>query len=168
VRVGAALAVLGAAVSGAAAEPGGSGGSGGGSSEPRAAEGALYDRLWPRPPEGSYLTLSQQITDQLTLFGNTLGSHLDALSMELVSLRFDGRRRRAFVRLGGGDAQYLTFRLASDVHFTEGLARVTTRIDLGLAGRRFHLELPEVEMTPTEYRGERGVVVRLPLFRRDF
>lgn len=131
-------------------------------------DATLYDRLWPRAPQGTHLTLSQQITDQLTLLGNTLGYHLDVLSNEMLSLRFDGRRRRAFVRLGGGDAQYLTFRLASDVHFTDGLARVTTRLDLGLAGHRLSLELPDFEMTPTEFHGERGVVVRLPLFRRTF
>lgn len=133
-----------------------------------AGDGTLYERLWPRSPDGAHLTLSQQLTDRLTLLGNTLGQHLDALSNELVSLRFDGRRRRAFVRLGGGDAQYLTLRLASDVHFTEGLARFTTRLDLGLAGHQLQLELPEIELTPTEYRGDRGVVVRLPLFRRSF
>src|SRR5690242_11084431 len=131
-------------------------------------DGSLYDRLWPRVPDGQHLTLSQQITDQLTLLGNTLGYHLDVLSKETLSLRFDGRRRRAYVRLGAGDAQYLTFRLASDVHFTQGLARVTTRVDLGIAGRALHIELPDVEMTPTEFHGERGVVVRLPLFRRSF
>ena len=98
----------------------------------------------------------------------TLGAHLDALSKETLTLRFDGRRRRAYVRLGGGETQYLTFRLASDVHFTDGLARISTRVDLSIAGRALHLELPEVEMTPTEYRGERGVVVRLPLLRRTF
>ena len=86
----------------------------------------------------------------------------------MLSLRFDGRRRRAYVRLGGGNAQYLTFRLASDVHFTQGLARVRLRVDLGIAGRALRLQLPDVEMTPTEFQGERGVVVRLPLFRRNF
>lgn len=138
-------------------------------SSPAAAEEAsLYERLWPRVPDGRHLTLSQQLTDQLTLLGNTLGHHLDVLSNDMLSLRFDGRRRRAYVRLGGGDAQYLTFRLASDVHFTEGLARVRLRVDLAIAGRALRLRLPDVEMTPTEYQGERGVVVRLPLFRRNF
>jgi hypothetical protein len=133
-----------------------------------AEEHALYDRLWPRVPDGRHLTLSQQITEQITLLGNTFGQHLDALSKDTLSLRFDGRRRRAFVRLGAGEARYLTFRLASDVHFTEGIARISTRVDLAIAGRALRLELPQVEMTPTEYRGERGVVVRLPLLRGTF
>lgn len=133
-----------------------------------AEEYSLYDRLWPRVPDGNQLSLSAQIQERLTLLGNTLGYHLDVLSKETLTLRFDGRRRRAYVRVGGGEAQYLTFRLASDVHFTNGLARISTRVDLSVAGRALHLELPEVEMTPTEFHGERGVVVRLPLFRRSF
>ena len=136
-------------------------------SSPAAAdEGSLYDRLWPRVPEGNHLTLSQQITDQLTLLGNTLGYHLDVLSKETLTLRFDGRRRKAYVRVGAGEAQYLTFQLASDVHFTEGLARISTRVDLSVAGRGLHLELPEVEMVPAEFHGDRGVAVRLPIFKR--
>jgi hypothetical protein len=166
VRVGAALGgiVCAAALAAAVARPSVAAADAGEYS----GEHSLYDRLWPRVPDGAHLTLSQQITDRLTVLGNTLGYHLDVLSKETLSLRFDGRRRRAFVRLGTGEAQYLTFRLASDVHFTEGLARITTRVDLSVAGHALRLELPELEMTPTEYHGERGVVVRLPLLRRSF
>jgi hypothetical protein len=136
---------------------------------PAAADDAsLYDRLWPRVPDSQRLTLSEQITDQLTALGNQLGYHLDLLSQDMVALRVDGRRRRAYVRLGAGEGEFLSFRLASDVHFTEGLARVATTVDLGIAGRTLHLELPDVEMAPASYRGERGVELRLPLFRRRF
>ena len=129
---------------------------------------ALYDRLWPRVPEGRHLKLSLQITDAMTELGNTIGVHASALSNEMFVLRFDGRRRRAHIRVGGGDTQYLTFRLASDVHFTDGRARITTYVDLAIAGRELHLELPDLEMAPASYRGERGVELRLPLFRREF
>lgn len=133
----------------------------------RADDGGLYERLWPRVPDGQRLTLSQQIADQITELGNTLGYHLDLLSDDMLALRVDGRRHRAYVRLAvGTDERFLTFRLASDVHFTEGLARVSSTVDLGIAGRKLELELPEVEMVPASYRGERGVEVRLPLFRR--
>jgi hypothetical protein len=132
------------------------------------ADDTLYDRLWPRVPEGRHLKLSEQITDQLTLLGNTLGYHLDVLSKETLTLRFDGRRRRAYVRVGAGEERYLKFNLASDVRFIGGMARINTRVDLSIAGRALHLDLPEVEMTPTEFQGERGVVVRMPLFRLHF
>jgi hypothetical protein len=131
-------------------------------------DNTLYERLWPRVPEGRQLKLSLQITDAMTELGNTIGTHASVLSNEMLVLRFDGRKRRAYIRFGGGDEEYLTFRLASDVHFTEGRARITTRLDLAVAGRALHLELPDVEMAPASYRGERGVEIRLPLFRREF
>lgn len=126
----------------------------------------LYERLWPQVPDGHRLTLSQQIQDQLTELGNTLGYHASVLSGDMVGLTFDARRRRMFARLGGGDDQMLSFRLASDVQFTDGLARINTKVDLSFRGRSFRFELPEMEMVPSSYRGERGVEVRLPLFRR--
>ena len=128
----------------------------------------LYDRLWPRAPQSGRLSMSQQLTDYFTELGNTIGSHVDVLSMDMIGMRFDGRRRKAFVRVGMGDEQYLTLRIASDVQFTAGGAHINTRVDLTVAGRGLHLELPEVEMVPTEYHGDRGVQVRLPLFKRTF
>jgi hypothetical protein len=135
---------------------------------PASAEKDLYERLWPQVPDSQRTTFSEQLADQITELGNTLGYHTALLSREMVAMRFDGRRRRASVAIGGGDEQFLTFRLASDVHFIEGLARVNTRVDLSFRGRKIQLELPEVEMVPTAYRGDRGVEVRLPLFRRRF
>lgn len=129
-------------------------------------EKSLYERLWPQTPDARRLTMSQQIQDQLTELGNTLGYHAAVLSADMIGLTFDARRRRMHARLGGGDDQMLSFRLASDVQFTEGLARIKTKIDLSFRGRSFQLELPEMEMVPASYRGERGVEVRLPLFRR--
>lgn len=150
-RAGAALLVLSALTSPAAAE-----------------EPTLYDRLWPRVPDSQQITMGQRIADQLTELGNQLGYHLDQLSSDMLALRFDGRRRKAFVRLGGGNEQYLNFRLASDVHFTEGVARINSRVDLTFRGKNFKLTLPEVEMVPANYRGDRGVEFRIPIFRRRF
>ncbi|MDQ3341372.1 MAG: hypothetical protein M4D80_39965 [Myxococcota bacterium] len=135
---------------------------------PASADNQLYDRLWPRVPEGRQLKLSDQITDQLTELGNLMGQHMNALSHDVLAMSFDGRRRRAFVRIGGGDARFLEFTLASDVRFYDGKAQINARIDLTIAGNRMHLELPEMEMVPASYRGERGVEVRVPLFRRHF
>lgn len=127
---------------------------------------SLYDRLWPQVPDARRATFSQQLQDQLTELGNTLGYHASVLSHDMVGLTVDARRRRMHTRLGGGDDQMLSFRLASDIQFTEGLARINTKIDLSIRGRSFQLALPEMEMVPASYRGERGVEVRLPLFRR--
>jgi hypothetical protein len=128
----------------------------------------LYERLWPRTPDAQRVKLSDQICDQLTELGNLLGYHMDVLSRETVALRVDARNKRAWVSVGAGDERYLTFKLSSAVLFTEGMARVNTHVDLSIRGRRLELQLPEVEMEPASYKGEKGVEIRLPLFRRRF
>jgi len=136
--------------------------------QPAFAEGDLYDRLWPKVPTGPQLKLSDQITDQLTELGNTLGQTMNELSYDTFAMTFDGRKRRAHIRFGGGDARFLEFRLASDVQFFDGRAQINAKIDLTIAGNKMELELPEMEMVPANYRGERGVEVRLPIFKRRF
>ena len=125
----------------------------------------LTDR-WRDVPMGHQLKLSQQITDQLTELGNFIGQNVNTLSDDILGLKFDGRARRARVRFGTGEGQYLRFKLDTDWHFTQGKARITTRIDLGLGTHELHVDLPDMEMLPSSVYGERGVEVRLPLFER--
>jgi hypothetical protein len=84
----------------------------------------------------------------------------------MIGMRVDSARRRAWIHVGGGNDRYLTLRIHGNLHFTDGVARVTTRLDFTVRGKRLELEMPEVDVAPTSYRGERGVEVRLPLFRR--
>jgi len=126
---------------------------------------ALSDR-WSEVPAGGHLELSQQIADELTELGNFIGTHVNVLSDDILGLTFDGRRRHARLRLGTGDGEFLRFKLASDWHFASGKARIHARVELGLGTHQWHLELPDMEMLPASYRGERGVEVRLPLFER--
>jgi hypothetical protein len=129
----------------------------------------LYERLWPQAPISQRLTISQEIADAFTELGNSVNQHVGSLSDGRFALTFDGRRKRAFVRIDATTTdRYLVFHLASDVHFTQGVARVTAKLSLGIAGHVLELELPEVEMAPAEYRGDRGVEIRLPLFKRHF
>src|SRR4051812_42194251 len=91
----------------------------------------LLSERWHDVPMGHQLKLSQQITDQLTELGNFIGENVNTLSDDVLGLKFDGRARRARVRFGTGEGQYLRFRLDTDWHFTQGKARIQTRIDLG-------------------------------------
>jgi hypothetical protein len=125
----------------------------------------LYDRLAPRSQHAS---LGEQVARSIAELGNTLGMHAALLSHEMLAMKFDGQRRRAFIALGGGDDRFLAFKLANDVHFVDGLARINTKIDLTIRGRKIQVELPEWEMVPASYRGDRGVEVRVPIFRRRF
>ena len=49
----------------------------------------------------------------------------------------------------------------------EAIARFG-RLDVAVAGRALRLDLPDLEMVPAELHGERGVELRLPLFKRTF
>jgi hypothetical protein len=134
----------------------------------RADDIGLYTRMWPAVPTAKQLTVAQQLTNAMTELGNQLGYHLDMLSNDRLALRFDGRSRKARVKFGMIDSDYATFTFDSIVHFTDGMAKITARLDLGIGTHVMHIELPDIEMLPTEYRGERGVELRVPIYRRYF
>jgi hypothetical protein len=129
---------------------------------------APIERAWPAVPEGHELTLEQQIRDRISEIGNRFGRHLDALSRDVVVLHVDGRTQRAYLRVGGTGTHYLNFDIASDWYFADGMARVATRVDLTVAGHQIELKLPDFEMVPTTFNGERYVELRLPVLERRF
>src|SRR5262249_1727671 len=126
---------------------------------------ALSER-WHDVPPSQRLKLSQQITDHLTELGNFIGTQMNVLSDDMLGLTFDGRRSRARLRFGTGEGHYLRFTVDSDWHFTQGKARVAAKLALGIGDHQWHVELPDMEMLPASYAGERGVEIRLPLFER--
>lgn len=129
----------------------------------------VYERLWPEAPMSKRLTISQEIADAFTELGDGVNQTFSALSDGRFGLTFDGRRKRAFVRIDATTTdRYLVFHFSSNVHFTQGVARFNARFSIGIAGRVLEVELPDVEMAPAEYRGDRGVEIRLPLFKRHF
>ena len=128
---------------------------------------ALSDR-WHEVPKSKRLKLSVQIVDEVTELGNLIGTGMNELSDDMLGLKFDGRKRRAKLRLGTGEGQYLRFRLESDWHFTQGKARIAAKLQLGIGDHHWNIELPDMEMVPANYRGDRGVEVRIPLFERSW
>ncbi len=126
---------------------------------------ALADR-WRDVPPSQRLKLSQQITDELTELGNFIGTHITVLSDDILGMKFDGRNRYARIRLGTGEGERLRFKLDSDWYFMAGKARVQARLDIGWGEHQIHFELPDIDMVPASYRGERGVEIRLPIYER--
>ena len=136
--------------------------------DPVAADPAvLLASRWPSLPEDHSLSLEDQITDRLTQLGNELGRHLDLLSHDMFQLRVDGRRRRAHLRIGGGN-ETVALAVDGDIQFDDANAHVQCRLDLALHGHAVSLELPPFEMSPASYRGDHGVELRLPLFVQRF
>jgi hypothetical protein len=121
---------------------------------------------WHDVPNRPRLKLSVQITDELTELGNLIGTSMNELSNDMLGLTFDGRRRRAKLRLGTGDGEFLRFRLDSDWHFTQGRARVVAKVQVGIGKHQLNVDLPDMDVVPASYRGERGVEVRIPFFER--
>jgi hypothetical protein len=131
--------------------------------EPRPVEIKPGKPAKPAKLERSY---TEQIEDRLTWLGDEMGHHLGALSMDHMEFRFDGKSRRARIGLGKGDGDMLSMRIASDVKFERGLARVATRINLTLNGTKLLLQLPDVEVVPRGLGGD--FEVRIPLLEGTF
>jgi hypothetical protein len=126
---------------------------------------ALGER-WHDIPNHPRLKLSVQITDELTELGNLIGTSMNELSNDMLGLEFDGRRRRAKLRFGTGEGEYLRFRVDSDWHFAQGRARVVAQVQLGIGRHQLNVELPDMDVVPASYHGERGVEIRIPFFER--
>jgi hypothetical protein len=119
----------------------------------------------PGKLERSY---SQQIADRLTWLGNELDHHVGKLSFDRFAIRVDGRERRARIRVGKGSGGAVSLRIDGDVVFDRGLARVDTRIGLSINGHDMQFVLPNIELVPSSYNGEKYVEVRVPLLSGDF
>ena len=112
------------------------------------------------PPPRS---MAERFADKLTEVGDAVDGHLGLLTGDRLDLRIDGRARRAHLRLRGGQRRYLAFRLDGEVHLEHGAAVIDARLELGIAGRPLTLELPDLELVPRSFAGERYLEVRLPL-----
>jgi hypothetical protein len=128
----------------------------------------LADKLWPKLPDDHGLSLEDVITDHITDYGNLVGEHLDLLSHDMLMLRVNGRTNSARLRLGGGNLHYLTFMLDSDVHFHDGMASVKAHLDVGVGGHMLHVDVPDFDLIPDDFHGERIVELNVPLYERKF
>lgn len=124
-------------------------------------------RLLDRPAVPKKKSLSAQVKRNLTLLGDELGLHVSALTADLVRFRFDFARKFGQFRIGGGTDSFL-FRVDGDVEVHGSVARVRSRLDLGLGGERVTLDLPEVDLATQSVAGERAYELRLPVFEGRF
>lgn len=119
-------------------------------------------------PERLARSYSQQIEDRLTWLGDQMDAHFGRLSLDEVAFKFDGREHRAKIRLGKGDGKLLSMRIDGDVKFEHGLAHVDAAINLSINGYQMHLDLPQVDLVPSSYEGEKYLEVRIPLIKGTF
>lgn len=120
----------------------------------------------PRIPKS--ISLGDKLEAKATLWSNVAARHLSALSFDLVKLHFDVRHQRARFRLGGGHDGKLALHIAGHVVMHGSTARVAARIAFGVAGHRYAVNLPEVDLVPRSEAGNRYVELLVPLVRRSF
>jgi hypothetical protein len=125
-------------------------------------------KRWPSIPVDHSLSESDRMIDNLSEIGNRLGRHMDTLSHDLFTFKVDGRGQRARLRVGGGNAHYLEFRIDSDWLFSDGKARINAKVQLGIAGHEVDLKLPTMDLSQDSYHGEQLVQVNVPLLERRF
>ena len=128
----------------------------------------LMQRLAPNTDDGHELSLQDRIAGHLYDYGNSLGSSLDALSIDMLSLHFDARNNSAKLHIGGGNSRDLVFAVDSNISLHDDTARVVAHVDLGIAGYVLHLDMPTMDLASSDVRGERSVEIRLPLLERRF
>jgi hypothetical protein len=88
---------------------------------------------------------------------------LRTVSLDMVDLRFQPRRRGARVRLGTEG-----LRLDGDVVWRNGSARISTRLDLRLFDDSLAFKLPDVLLVPRTFEGTNYLELRLPLLEGTF
>ena len=135
---------------------------------PPSADPDALDKHWPDVPPDHQLSLEDQITDHLSEIGNQIGAHMNVLSDDLMALKVDGRHNRARLRIGGGDAHFLNFKIDSDWLFADGKAHVKARLDLGVAGHQVKLELPDMDLSHDNWHGQDLVQVNVSVLERRF
>jgi hypothetical protein len=111
---------------------------------------------------------SWRLAEKMTLAGDELGLHLRAITFNSLDMNFDGHKRIAHLRMQAGEAKKVALGIDSDVAFKSGFARVNATIKFGIAGKTWKLELPEFDMVPRSWDGERYVELRLPVIDFSF
>ena len=121
------------------------------------------------------------VKDQLGVFANDIALKLDVFSFddsatqrafadEDYGLAFDMdiRRRRASINVGIGDENAFALHLDARLRLVGGAPRLRARLDLGLAGHRLTLQLPDVQIRPRWYQGEMYMEYSVPLLEGRF
>ena len=119
-------------------------------------------------PARKQRTFSEQIEDRLTWLGQEMNDHFGKLSMDRLTIRVDGRDKRAEIWLGKGDGGMLSMQIGGNIKFECGIAHVDARINLTIDGHHMAVALPRVDFVPASYGGEHYLEVRLPLIRGTF
>jgi hypothetical protein len=121
-----------------------------------------------RPTLAPRLKLSVAIKANLNQYSNLAAMQLGDLTMGMLDMPFDLQNKRARVNLGGGDPGSFRLHVDSDVLIGKGRARIQAHVDLAIAGYRWEIEVPDVDLDTENVSGERAVMLTLPFVEGKF
>ena len=134
---------------------------------PAIAGTAHADLLTETPEIPKKPSLTTKLEDKLQGMANELESSLEAVSFDVIGMRFDVKNRAAKVHVGGVGHSF-GLRLDGDVTLRNGGAHIDTRINLKLRGTSLDFDLPGFDMVPRSYQGRLYMELRLAFFETTF
>lgn len=120
------------------------------------------------PTIGPRLKLSVAVKANLNQYSNLVAMELGEMTMGLLDMRFDLQNKRGRLNFGGGDPESFRLHVDSDVLIGKGKARIQARVDLAIAGIRWEIEIPDVDLDTESVSGERAVMLTLPVVEGKF
>jgi|GEM_PF-6703827 len=129
---------------------------------------AMADRLTkpidvPRMP-----STRDYVMDGLTIMSDAFAHQVNALSFDLVKMKFDPRSKKGFLKFHGELNPELYLAIYSDVQLVGRVTRLKSQLFVGILGQDLHIELPEIDLVPRSDLGRQYVELRLPLIYRRF
>ena len=99
---------------------------------------AAPNHLLISPTFGPRLKLSAAVKANVNQYTNQAAFELGEMTMGILDMRFDLQTKRGRVNFGGGDPGLFRLHIDSDVLIGKGKARVQAKVDLAIAGIRWH------------------------------
>ncbi len=121
-----------------------------------------------KPTLAPKLKLSVAVKANLNQYSNQAAMQLGQMTMGILDMRFDLQNKRARVHFGGGNADSFRLHMDSNVLIGKGRARIQARVDLAIAGIRWQIDVPDVDLDTESVSGERAVMLTLPFVEGNF
>jgi hypothetical protein len=131
----------------------------------RCASAALGLMLFFSSESARAADLGDLLVERASDFSNEFGARVGEITGHVIDMRFDWRRLKAHVRLGGSASHFDCQGVVQE----GGTLRLNARIDLDLGGgHTVVVVFPTVDMAPQDLFGRQQVIVRLPIYERRF
>jgi hypothetical protein len=112
-------------------------------------------------------SMGDQIGDWVTKVGGDMNHHIGVLSHDTLQLRLDGRKNSGYLGVHV-TTHYVSLHMDENIRFGDSAAHLNTRLEVDVGGHSVCVQLPDVDVAETDYHGERGATVTVPLLQRTW